>query len=178
MSEAETGQLGPKDADKNERPKVKLPLSLILGCLVLLCGAASCSSRCDIYLIPKDSNGWYAVVFDQQGFPPLEAEGENAVFRFGADRILITSSILNEGHRRAEYFFTDAVGNRVRAMTSPIGGGGQIWDRHTSSRREIGKADLLIYCFFVGPETVCQRSSQNELEAQVESVRAKLYQRR
>ena len=154
---------------------------MLVACVVALGGITACglykqNLRKEIYLIPKETAGWFVVVFDQKDWPPLETEEGADVYRLSTDKLLITSTKLREDPFHAEFYLVDGTGGRVRLTTSLTGGGGQVWGDHTFSIRTIGKVDVSGYCFFVGSEDALKRSSEKELDERIELAREKLKQ--
>ena len=147
---------------------------VFLGFLVALCAASSCSSQRDVYYIPQGGSGWYGVVHEQSGWPLLDRDALGEIHRFGNDGILLTASPLVEASGRAEFYFVDASGGRMRIQTSPTGGGGLVWGRHTESLREAGYPELTMYWFFIGSEAASKQAGEEALRARVDQVRKKL----
>jgi hypothetical protein len=148
----------------------------LVGILVWGCYSQKATEK--LFLVPQNTTGWFAVIFNQKDWPPLESEDAAEVYRFGPDKILVTSTRLKDVSFHAAYFIVETSGNRVRLPTSPSGSDGRIWGAHTFSRQEANKTDISGYCFFVGSESDVKLSGEKGIEIIIELARQKLDQRR
>ena len=142
---------------------MKLKILWNIAFIFVIFGMTACNLRKDIYLLPKGSSGWFVVVFAQNGWPPLATTNNTVVYQFGADKLLITSSHLAEGKSQAEYCYLDGI-DRVKLLSTPIGGGGKVWGRRTFSTIGQGQVSLSGETFFIGSEAAFLIAGENEFQ--------------
>ncbi|XEC92474.1 hypothetical protein AB6A23_13760 [Paenibacillus tarimensis] len=119
---------------------MKFPLTVFL--ILAIC--AGCSSQYnrgtyDLYLIPENLEGVIRVVYNVEGAPPLEREGEYDVIPVGEDGMYHTSNpMFDYGTVIDQYYYVDNEGNRTeidRSCVNIRGTGGSVVNgietRHT-----------------------------------------------
>lgn len=76
------------------------------------------------YYLPKGFHGWVTIKFEKEGAPPLEIKDGAYQIYIPPDGILETSSRLESGWARDEFFFTDGKTNELipKQLENPVGG--------------------------------------------------------
>lgn len=104
--------------------------------------------------LPQGFRGWAMVEFQRAECPPLPLENGRLVHRFDAAGRLCTSSELQDGWARDEYWFTGGgpgAAHEAIRVTS-WGGGGLIWYAANGICGVAGKPGRVFLHFYVGPE--------------------------
>src|SRR5262249_19045994 len=83
------------------------------------------------FLVPKAYIGWVKIEYGRSA-PPLEISNGKYVCRIPAGGVLATSSPLEEGWAKDEYFYYSEDGSTEVLPDTGWGGGGMIWAESTS----------------------------------------------
>lgn len=111
------------------------------------------------YLIPDGYVGWVQIRHNEQGAPPLPFKNGFYLCRIPSDGVLPTSSGLEDGWARDEYFYYSSDGSLRELTNTGWGGGGIIWGELTGSQSSArGNANQIYEAFFVGTEDQFHRS--------------------
>ena len=113
-----------------------------------LCGCKKARTAC-VYEIPEGFTGWILIEFGRTNCPPLMKRDGKLVFEIGRDGRLCTSSPLQYGWAKVEYFYVGKA--RIAIPCTVSGGGGLIWGSSTGST-QTGNVERKFESFFVGPE--------------------------
>ena len=106
----------------------------------------------DRYLIPEGFVGWVEIDYGVAGAQPLPIEDGHALFRFSQSGRLATSTPLEFGTAKDEYFYVSAAGRRTRLPLTGWGKGGMIWAGSVGDNQSKGKSAQAHERFFVGTE--------------------------
>jgi hypothetical protein len=110
----------------------------------------SCNTRRpDLFLIPAGFKGWAKVQFQIASAPPLPVENGHWLLRLDGEGHLRTSSMLEGGVAKDEYFYVTN-GRRTSLPNTQSCQGGIIWGVATGSDPISSRADT--EWFFVGSE--------------------------
>lgn len=123
---------------------------------VLLTSCETTRRPC-VYRIPEGFTGWVLIEFDQTNSPPLRENGGKLIFDIGRDGRLYTSSGLETGWARDEYYIDNG---SKKLSVSNWGGGGMIWGSSTGLSQVQGARGISYENFFVGTEEQFQKASQ------------------
>lgn len=122
---------------------------------VFSCSAIRTSRRAVRYLIPQGYIGWICVEFNVQGTPPLPLENGYYLLKFPRDGWLQTSSKVEYGWAKDEYYYYSVKGRHRLEDTGP-GMGGLIWNASIGSKTRVLGKHRIVYPttgrFFVGTE--------------------------
>jgi hypothetical protein len=95
------------------------------------------------FLIPDGYVGWVEVKYRESNAPPLPMNNGTLIYRIPGSGLLVTSSILEDGWAKDEYFYYPKNGS-VRALKETgWGSGGMIWGGSNSTVEQY---------FYVGTE--------------------------
>jgi hypothetical protein len=126
--------------------------------LILLLSACGKRRAACIYEIPEGFSGWVLIVFEQTNSPPLPTRDGKLVFRICDHGQLSTSSTLQYGWAKDEYYF---VGNNRRPILwTARGKGGLIWGESTGSSQTRGVHEQTYENFFVGTEEQLRKAGE------------------
>jgi len=100
------------------------------------------------YLIPDGYVGWVNVYFEVRDAPKLPVEEGRYLFRISPSGELSTSSRLEGGIAKDDYYYVDKQDRRRRLESTGWDKGGMIWAESTGSDHK-GNTNLR---FFVGTE--------------------------
>lgn len=128
-------------------------LTLALGSAISM--AAPIARHPTRFLIPKGYIGWIKIEYGRNA-PPLEVSNGKYICRIPASRALTTSSPLEEGWAKDEYFYYSEDGSTEVLPDTGWGGGGMIWAGSVSGDSRSTKQ--LVETFYVGREDQYQRS--------------------
>lgn len=121
---------------------------LLVATISLL--TTSCNTRRpDLFLIPAGFKGWAKVQFQVASAPALPVENGHWLLRLDGKGHLRTSSMLEGGVAKDEYFYV-ANGGRTSLRKTESCQGGSIWGVATGSDPISSRADT--EWFFVGSE--------------------------
>lgn len=95
------------------------------------------------YLIPEGYVGWVQVKFGVPTAPALPLEGRMIVCHFPEDGLLSTSSSVEEGWAKDQYFYYMSDGSTEALKETGWGYGGMVWGSQNSATEEY---------FYVGTE--------------------------
>ncbi len=114
--------------------------------LVGLCMGCGKERKPTQSLIPEGYKGWTRICFNLKDAPQIKEEDGRLVFRFDSTGKINTSSDLEEGWAKDEYYYYNGTSRRELHSTG-WGGGGMVWGEYTENKD--GN-----YCsgFFVGTE--------------------------
>src|SRR4051812_46135484 len=88
--------------------------------LTLLCTSVVCAQQTrspEVLEAPQLFRGWAVIVWDVAGYPALPRDGAKLVERLPNDGILMTSTPLESGAAKDEFYLIDDGGNRVENPT-------------------------------------------------------------
>jgi hypothetical protein len=130
----------------------KLFLALALLFCFTTTGACQKQRRPCRYLIADGYVGWVKVYFKVKKAPPLPIEDGYYLFAFPASGVLLTSSDLEEGWARDQYFYYAGTTRHPLASTG-WDGGGVIWAEYTGQGGDVPPGASSVYeGMFVGTE--------------------------
>ncbi len=95
--------------------------------------------------------GWIRVEYKNDGFSPLPLENGYRVFRIPSEGILKTSSELEIGWAKDEYYYCDGSDCKILSDTTH-GKGGKIWGGYNGKSYVPPGTEKTISGFFVGTE--------------------------
>jgi hypothetical protein len=103
-----------------------------------------------VYEAPEGFTGLVLIEFERSDCPPLQKKDGKLIFHFGKDGRLCTSSRMEEGSAKDEYYY---VGNS-RAMISETAPGksGLVWAGGNGSVQKAGEKKEIYEIFFIGTE--------------------------
>jgi hypothetical protein len=105
------------------------------------------------YLIPDGYIGWVVVSYNEPTTPPLPVVKGEIVCKFPVGSVLRTSSALESGWAKDEFFYYSVDGSLHRLKDTSWGGGGMIWDGSVSSEQPTeGVAKQFEESYFIGSE--------------------------
>lgn len=103
-----------------------------------------------VYEVPEGFQGWVLISFQHPECPPIPLEGGKLVFRIPPSGVLCTSSTLQTGWARDEYYFVGKV--RTPIKSTGWGGGGGVW-LESNGQCGTGANPVAVFAnFFVGSE--------------------------
>jgi len=150
----ENTRLFPVEASR--RLRIVIGVFTLLACVGI--GAATVlhfretSRRPSRYLIPNDYVGWVEIHFEVKGATALPVEDGFYLFKFSRGCILKTSSSLESGWARDEYYYYDDAKRQPLPVTG-WDGGGAIWAQSTGTSSDANSTIVQIHeRFFVGTE--------------------------
>ena len=121
----------------------------VLAIAAALMGCEKPRTPC-VYEIPEGFTGWVLIDYGRSDCPPIAVKDGRLVFRLGKDGRFCTSSTLQLGVAKDEYYY---VGNSRRELpVTGWGGGGLIWGGSTGSVQTPGLKEKTYENFFVGTE--------------------------
>ena len=100
------------------------------------------------YLIPDGYVGWVNIYFLVKDAPELPVEEGHYLFRISASGELRTSSRLEGGMAKDDYYYIDTQGHRRKLESTGWGKGGMIWAEITGNDEK----GMIFERFFVGTE--------------------------
>lgn len=103
-----------------------------------------------IYEVPEGFHGWVLIQRSKVSCPPQEVRDGKHVLAIPSNGRLCTSSDLEEGWAKDEYYFVGA--SRIPIEDTGWGGGGHIWLRSYGSCGLSGQPEAHFEHFFVGTE--------------------------
>lgn len=104
------------------------------------------------YLIPKDYVGWIKIEYGVPGEPQLPVEDGRITCQIPSSGELRTSSEIQFGVAKDEYYYF-AAGSRDLLRATGWGGGGMIWGGFNGQEFDANKQPVKTYLeFFVGSE--------------------------
>lgn len=118
---------------------------LPLGLFSQQCEPARQPSR---YLIPNGYVGWVNIYFEIKDAPALPVEEGRYLFKISPTGELSTSSRLEGGIAKDDYYYVDKQDRRRRLESSGWGEGGMIWAEITGNDEK----GMIFERFFVGTE--------------------------
>jgi hypothetical protein len=101
------------------------------------------------YLIPQDYVGWVSIEYGVKGTPALQMKMGSFICQIPSSGALQTSSLLENGWARDEYFYYSANGFRRALRNTGWGRGGMVWAGYVRIQEEH---------FFVGTEEQYHRN--------------------
>ncbi len=104
------------------------------------------------YLIPQDYVGWVSIQDGVQGAPALRMKTGSLICQIPPSGVLQTSSLLEDGWARDDYFYYSANGFRRALKNTGWGHGGMIWPGSVRIRPKPMEEH-----FFVGTEAQYRR---------------------
>ncbi len=103
------------------------------------------------FLIPKGYVGWITIQYGENA-PPLEMLHGEYICRVPISGSLATSSLLEDGWAKDEYFYYSENGRLEALSETGRGGGGMIWAGRTQIESTPGRSKRLSERFYVGRE--------------------------
>lgn len=106
------------------------------------------------YLIPENYVGWIEVRYGETTDPVLPVDKGTLICRIPADGVLVTSSLLEEGWAKDEYFYYSQDGSVSELRETGWGSGGMIWggsDEWQQTQSGSKPTQITAY-FYVGTE--------------------------
>jgi hypothetical protein len=130
-------------------------LLLTFVCVIAFTACEARRTAC-VYEVPEGFTGWVFIEFENDGCPPLQNKDGKLVFHLGKDGRLCTSSKMEVGWAKDEYYY---VGNSrtVISGTAP-GGGGLVWGGGNGTVQNAGKKKKVFEIFFIGNEDQFNRA--------------------
>jgi hypothetical protein len=110
------------------------------------------------FLIPKGYIGWVEIEYGGHA-PPLAMANGTYICQFPESGSVVTSSLLEEGWAKDEYFYYSGDGSIEGLPNTGWGGGGMIWSGSTG--HDSSKPGLFIERFYVGKEDQYRRNETN-----------------
>lgn len=144
------------------KPLTKLPvlyILLIISGIVISAGCQEKRRRPSRYVFQNDYVGWVRVDFNVKSAPSLPVEDGFYLYQVPASGYLETSTEIEYGSAKDEYYY-DSAGIHRRLESTGWGHGGMIWAGYNSGRDEKGRAYMY---FFVGTEDKYKRDGVNVL---------------
>jgi len=128
-------------------------------------GAAPIARHPTKFLIPADYVGWVAVKYGEPKAPALQINNGSFVCQIPSDGLLVTSSPLEQGWAKDEYFYYSQDGSTHALSATGWGRGGMIWGGSNEWQQtpcRLTSVQITSY-FYVGPEERYHRAvSSNE----------------
>jgi len=121
--------------------------------LLFLVGCTQDRTPC-VYEIPAGYRGWVLIEYERADCPPLVRQGGKLYISVPASGYLCTSTALESGSARDEYFFVGA--SRDPIPQTARGRGGMIWAGGTGQFQRSGQTPRTYEFFFVGTESDLQ----------------------
>ena len=117
-------------------------------------GAAPITRHPTKFLIPAGYVGWVAVKHGEMKAPPLQINSGNFICQIPPDGLLVTSSPLEQGWAKDEYFYYSQDGSTHALVETGWGRGGMIWGNSNEwLQAPSGSTPVQITeYFYVGPE--------------------------
>jgi hypothetical protein len=124
-------------------------LFLAIVCAMAITSCEKARTPC-VYEVPEGFTGWVLIENNRNDCPPLPTENGKLIFKIGKDGRLCTSSTMEVGWAKDEYYY---VGNSRTVIpdTAP-GKGGFIWGGANGSVQTAGQKEKTFEIFFVGTE--------------------------
>lgn len=125
---------------------------LMLVLIIASCPQTEDKRRPVRYWIPAGYTGWVKINFRVPNAPALPMEDGNYVAQIPANAQLETSSDIEYGTAKDEYYYYETGGKRPLKHTT-FGGGGMIWGGFNGqqSKQQSGGANILtIFCGYRG----------------------------
>jgi hypothetical protein len=140
-------------------------LTLAFGAAISM-GAPTIARHPTHFLIPQGYVGWVKIDHGQSG-PPLEMSNGAYICRIPASGVLQTSSSLEDGWAKDEYFYYSADGSLSPLPETGWGGGGMIWGGNTKWQLEGNgtRPKQLSENFYVGLENQYHRNESRPTES-------------
>jgi hypothetical protein len=109
------------------------------------------------FLIPVGYVGWITIKYGEVGEPPLEMESGAYICRFPKSGTLATSSKLEEGWAKDEYFYYSNSDHLDRLRETGWGAGGRVWGGEVSSSAGTAVSDRVSERIYIGTEDQFRR---------------------
>ena len=119
------------------------------------------------FLIPKAYIGWVKIEYGRNA-PPLEMSNGKYICRIPATGVLSTSSPLEEGWAKDEYFYYSDDGSTEILPDTGWGGGGMIWAGSVSGTSP--NAKQFTETFYVGREDQYRRNERQRVNQSLRSA--------
>lgn len=120
-----------------------VPLLLLMGC------GGKDRTPC-VYEMPADFRGWVIIEYSRSDGSPIPVESGKRVFRIPASGYLCTSSPMEGGSAKDEWYLVGE--SRKEIHHTMRGGGGLVWAGHTGFVEKSGQPAREYEEFFVGTE--------------------------
>ena len=137
-------------------------------------GAPALARHPNKYLVPEGYVGWVSVRYGEKDANELEVENGTRICQIPDVGLLRTSSPLEEGWAKDEYFYYSQDGSLHRLRSTGWGAGGMIWGDSAEWKQTSGgtaPAQITQY-FYIGTEEQYQRAvSLHEIRPFNESKR-------
>jgi hypothetical protein len=142
----------------------------MLVLIIASCPQTESKRRPVKYLIPAGYTGWVKINFQVPIAPALPIEDGNYVAQIPANAELQTSSDIEYGSAKDEYYYYDADGKHPLKV-STWGGGGMIWGGFTGQQSNSTNQVVQTYLqFFVGAEEEYKKRPAPERSIQTEPL--------
>ena len=103
-----------------------------------------------VYEVPEGFKGWVLIRLERPECGPLPLENGKFVFRIPTSGVLCTSSGLETGWAKDEYFFVGKA--RTPILSTGWGGGGGVW-LESNGQCGVGSRPAAVFAhFFIGSE--------------------------
>jgi hypothetical protein len=115
------------------------------------------------FLIPADFVGWVEVNYGARNMPALQIEDGVLIFRIPSDGVLATSSALEEGWAKDQYFYYSQDGSITELRDTGWGKGGMIWANSVGAQQPVRGSSAVNFTerFYVGTEEEYRRGVSN-----------------
>lgn len=124
---------------------------LLIGGIAIIVACQEKQRRPSRYLIPEGYVGWVRINFNVKGTPPIPIEEGHYLFKFPPSGLIETSSDLEYGWAKDEYYYY--CGDTRRKLESTgWGDGGMIWAGYNGSSGNHPIETDIHAGFFVGTE--------------------------
>ncbi len=132
---------------------------LAIVCAIVITGCEQARTPC-VYEVPEGFTGWVLIEYENTNYPPLPKESGKLIFKIGKDGRFFTSSKMQEGGAKDEYYY---VGNSRTPIPETISGkGGLIWGEGNGMTQKAGQKEIIYGEFFVGTEDQFNRLPKQE----------------
>lgn len=124
---------------------------MAVGIFIVLIAGCYRSRTPSVYEVPEGFKGWVLIRVERPECPPIPFENGKLVFRIPASGVLCTSSALEIGWAKDEYYFVGK--SRTPIPSTGWGGGGGVW-LESNGQCGIGKNPAAVFAhFFIGSES-------------------------
>jgi hypothetical protein len=138
---------------------------LFLALLILLAIISGIAITCyelslrtpSVYELPDGFTGWVLIEFEKTNYPPVPKQNGKLIFKIGKDGRLFTSSKLEQGWARDEYYY---VGTTRVQLPESWKKPGLIWGQGNGTTQKTGQSQIIFQDFFVGTEEQFKQSSK------------------